>query len=239
MSKALMIQGTGSHVGKSLLVAALCRIFRRKGLRVAPFKAQNMALNAHVTTDGKEMARAQATQAEAAGIPPGVEMNPVLLKATSHTSAQVILMGKAVGNMGVMEYRAFKARAWEVICEAYRKLSSQFDLIVIEGAGSPAEINLKSDEIVNMRVAGMTDARVLLAGDIDRGGIFAAFVGTMELLTPEERARVAGFIINKFRGDAGLLKGGIDFLEARLGKKVFGIVPYLEGLDLPEEDGVA
>lgn len=234
-----MIQGTGSHVGKSLLVAALCRIFRRRGLRVAPFKAQNMALNAHVTFDGKEMGRAQAMQAEAAGVPPTVEMNPLLLKATSHTSAQVILMGEVVGEMGVLDFRSFKARAWEVIREAYRSLSRRFDLILIEGAGSPAEINLKRHDIVNMRVAEMADAPVLLVGDIDRGGMFASLVGTMDLLTRSERERVAGFLFNKFRGDPSLLTEGIDYLQKRFHRPVVGVIPYLEGIHLPEEDGVA
>jgi len=234
-----MIQGTASHAGKSTLVAALCRIFRRQGLRVAPFKAQNMALNAYVTSDGGEMARSQATQAEAAGIVPTVEMNPVLLKATSHTSAQVIVMGRVVGDMGVLEYRSFKTTAWQVIRDAFRSLSEKYDLILIEGAGSPAEINLKSHDIVNMRVAELADAPVLLVGDIDRGGLFASFVGTFELLSPEERNRLAGFVINRFRGDPTLLKGGIDFLSQRLGRDVLGVIPYLEDLDLPEEDGVS
>ncbi|HEY5600006.1 MAG TPA: cobyric acid synthase, partial [Candidatus Manganitrophaceae bacterium] len=197
MAKAIMIQGTGSHVGKSLLVTGLCRLFHKRGIRVAPFKAQNMALNSYVTVDGKEMGRAQATQAEAAGLLPSVDMNPVLLKATSDTSAQVIILGKPVGQMNVQGYRTFKPEAWEVIQAAYRRLAATYDLIVIEGAGSPAEINLKAHDIVNMRMAAFADAPVLLVGDIDRGGVFASFVGTWELLEPEERERIAGFIINK------------------------------------------
>jgi adenosylcobyric acid synthase len=198
-----------------------------------------MALNSYVTSDGKEMGRAQATQAEAAGVSPSVEMNPVLLKATSDTSAQVIILGKPVGNMNVQAYRKFKPEAWEIIQAAYHRLAASYDLVIIEGAGSPAEINLKSHDIVNMRVALFANAPVLLVGDIDRGGVFASFVGTWELLEPEERERIAGFVINKFRGDASLLQGGIDFLSARTGRPTFGVVPYLQSLRFPEEDGVA
>ncbi len=237
MTSALMVQGTGSHVGKSLLVAALCRIFRQDGISVAPFKSQNMALNAYVTREGFEMGRAQATQAEAAGILPQVEMNPLLLKATSDTSAQVILMGKVVGNMGVREYRDFKKRAWPLIEEAYRRLAAQYQLIVIEGAGSPVEVNLVSHDIVNMRVAEMAKAKVLLLGDIDRGGLFASFVGTWELLSRGDRKRVAGFIVNKFRGDPTLLEEGFAFLSERTGWPVLGVIPFLPDLRLPEEDG--
>jgi adenosylcobyric acid synthase len=239
MAKSIMVQGTGSHVGKSLLVTGLCRLFSKRGLRVAPFKAQNMALNSYITADGKEIGRAQGTQAEAAGVIPTVDMNPILLKATSDTAAQVIVLGRPVGNMNVQEYRRFKPEAWNIIRAAYERLAAAYDLIVIEGAGSPAEINLKSHDIVNMKVALFADAPVLLVGDIDRGGVFASFVGTWELLEPEERARIAGFVINKFRGDAGLLQEGIDFLQARTGRPTFGVVPYLPHLLLPEEDGVA
>ena len=237
MTKAIMIQGTGSHVGKSLIVTALCRIFRQDGYKVAPFKAQNMALNSAITKDGGEIGRAQALQAMAAGIDPSVDMNPILLKANSDMGSQVIIRGKVAGNMSAREYFSFKEKAWEVICASYKKLSEEYDLIVIEGAGSPAEINL--EDIVNMRVARMADAPVILIGDIDKGGLFASIVGTMELLARDDRERVAGFMINKFRGDESLLKGGIDFIEERYRIPLLGTIPYLKELGLPEEDGVA
>lgn len=237
MSKAIMIQGTGSHVGKSLIVTALCRIFRQDGYKVAPFKAQNMALNSAITSDGGEIGRAQALQAMAAGIEPTVDMNPVLLKANSDMGSQVIIRGKVVGNMSAREYFSFKEKAWDVICDSYKRLSGEYDLIVIEGAGSPAEINL--EDIVNMKVARMADAPVILVGDIDRGGLFASIVGTMELLSIDDRKRVAGFIINKFRGDESLLAGGIAFIEERYGVPIVATIPYLKGLGLPEEDGVS
>lgn len=237
MAKAIMIQGTGSHVGKSVIVTALCRIFMQDGYRVAPFKAQNMALNSAITKDGCEIGRAQALQAMAAGIEPTVDMNPILLKANSDMGSQVIIKGKVFGNMSAREYFSFKEEAWEVICSSYKILSKEYDLIIIEGAGSPAEINL--DDIVNMRVARMADAPVILVGDIDRGGLFASIVGTMELLSNDDRCRVSGFMINKFRGDESFLKGGINFLEARYGVPFIGTIPYLKGLGLPEEDGVS
>ena len=234
-----MIQGTGSHVGKSTLAVALCRIFSQDGFRVAPFKAQNMALNSYITLDGCEIGRAQAVQAHAARIEPQVEMNPVLLKATSDLRAQVILRGRVVGNMKAREYQKFKPRAWKVIRDAYAKLGKTYELIVIEGAGSPAEINLKRGDLSNMRVARMANAPVILVGDIDRGGVFASLVGTLDLLTPSERAWVAGFVINKFRGDLDLLTDGLKFLERKTHKPVLGVIPYLSDLFLEEEDGVA
>ena len=238
-SNPLMLQGTASHVGKSILVAALCHIFKNQGLKVAPFKAQNMALNSFVTLDGGEIGRAQAFQAEAAGIEPCVDMNPILLKPTSDMVAQVIIHGKVYGNMKAQEYHRFKKEAATYVMESYKRLSEKNDVIVIEGAGSPAEINLRENDIANMGLAEMVDAPVILIGDIDRGGVFASLVGTMELLTPSERKRIRGFIINKFRGDLKLLEPGIDFLESKTGLPVFGVVPYLKDIILPDEDGVA
>lgn len=239
MAKTIMIQGTASHVGKSVLVAALCRIFHRDGYRVAPFKSQNMALNSFVTRDGGEMGRAQVVQAEAAGRDPEVDMNPVLLKPTGQASSQVIILGRPVGNLSAREYhRDFTGQAWQTICEALIRLQEDNDIIVIEGAGSPAEVNLQATEIVNMRVARETGAPVLLACDIDRGGALAAVVGTLELLAPEDRDRVAGIIINKFRGDLSLFQPAVDFLEERTGKPVIGVVPYFQGFRIQEEDTV-
>ncbi|WP_447974031.1 cobyric acid synthase [Nitrospira sp. Kam-Ns4a] len=238
-AKALMIQGTGSHVGKSLLVAAFCRILSNQGLRVAPFKAQNMSLNAFVTADGAEVSRAQALQAEAARMPVQAEMNPVLLKPTSETGSQVIVLGRAVGTMAAKAYHQYKEELWPVVEAAYRRLAAQVDVVVIEGAGSPAEINLKAHDIVNMRVAALAGAPVLLVGDIDRGGVFAALLGTLEWLEPEERQRVAGFLINKFRGDGSLLGPGLEALARRTGVPVLGVIPYIPDLRLDEEDSVA
>ena len=237
-ARPIMLQGTSSHVGKSIITAALCRIFREHGLRVAPFKAQNMALNSFVTMDGGEIGRAQAFQAEAAGIEPTVDMNPILLKPTSDMGSQVIIHGKVYGNMKAAEYHRFKKEAARYVMESYRRLEEENDLIVIEGAGSPAEINLRENDIANMGLAEMVDAPVILIGDIDRGGVFASLVGTMELLTTSEKKRVKGFIINKFRGDFELLKPGLDFLENKTGLPVFGVVPYLKDINLPDEDGV-
>ena len=234
-----MLQGTASHVGKSILVAALCHIFKNQGLKVAPFKAQNMALNSFVTLDGGEIGRAQAFQAEAAGIEPSIDMNPILLKPTSDMGAQVIIHGRVYGNMIAREYHRFKKEAKRYVMESYSRLSEKNDVIVIEGAGSPAEINLRENDIANMGLADMVDAPVILIGDIDRGGVFASLIGTMELLTSPERKRVQGFIINKFRGDIELLKPGLDFLENKTGLPVFGVVPYLKDMILPDEDGVA
>ncbi len=235
----LMIQGTSSSVGKSLIVAALCRIFRNRGLRVAPFKSQNMALNSFVTLDGFEIGRAQAVQAEAARIEPAVEMNPILLKPEAGGRSQVVVMGKPVGSMRWDEYRAMIPSLGATVAGCLEKLRAACDLVVIEGAGSPAEINLRSSDIVNMHVARIAGAPVILAGDIDRGGVFAHFVGTMELLAPDERARVAGFLINKFRGDPTLLKPGLDYLRQRCGKPVLGIIPFIERLRIADEDSVA
>lgn len=236
---AIMVQGTGSDAGKSLLCAGLCRILKRAGHTVAPFKAQNMSLNSHVTLDGKEMGRAQALQAAACGLEPDVRMNPVLLKPNSETGSQVILLGKAIGHMGYNAYSELKAEMLDKVHGAYDELASEYDIVVIEGAGSPAEINLKRRDIVNMHMAEYADAKVLLVGDIERGGIFASFVGTMELLSESERSKIGGFVINRFRGDAGLLDSGIEYLEDRTGCPVLGTVPFIRDLGLPEEDSVS
>lgn len=235
--KSIMIQGTGSHVGKSVLVAALCRIFKQDGWSVAPFKSQNMALNSFVTKDGGEMGRAQVVQAEAAGIDPDVDMNPILLKPTGQASSQVIVLGKSIGNISAREYhQEWTKNAMTTIMGAWERLSAKHEVLVIEGAGSPAEINLKDTEVVNMRIAKATDSPVILVGDIDKGGVLASLVGTLELLEPDERDRVAGFIINKFRGDVSLFQSAIEFLEQRTGKPVLGVVPYFQGFKVQEED---
>ncbi len=239
LAPALMIQGSASSVGKSLLVTALCRIFRQQGLRVAPFKAQNMALNSFVTPDGKEIGRAQAVQAEASRIAPCVEMNPILLKPEGNGRSQLVMMGKPVGSIrfGDGDDRQPELRA--VIADSLRRLRESYELVVIEGAGSPAEINLKARDIVNMHVARLADAPVILVGDIDRGGVFAQFVGTMELLEPDERARVAALAINKFRGDIALLQPGVDLIVERLKVPMLGVIPYIERLRIADEDSVA
>ncbi|HWP49121.1 MAG TPA: cobyric acid synthase [Candidatus Limnocylindrales bacterium] len=238
-AKVLMLQGTGSHVGKSILVTALCRIFKQEGYRVAPFKAQNMALNSFVTKDGGEMGRAQVVQAQACGIEPEVDMNPILLKPTTDYGSQVIVLGKPVGTLPVEGYWRYKETLREVVRSSLERLRSQYDLILIEGAGSPAEINLRSHDIVNMSVAHLADAPVLLVGDIDRGGVFAWLVGTLELLAPEDRERIRGFIINKFRGRKEILKPGLDFLESKTGRPVLGVVPFFKDFKIPDEDSVS
>jgi len=238
-NSSIMIQGTGSHVGKSILVCALCRILKQDGYRVAPFKAQNMALNSFVTKDGKEMGRAQVAQAEASGIDPVVEMNPILLKPTGDCGSQVILMGKPIGNMTAKEYYQKKSDFVSIVKDAYNKLRSKFDIIVIEGAGSPAEINLKDGDIVNMGMAEMASAPVLLVTDIDRGGAFAWIVGTLELLSVSERNRVKGIVFNKFRGDKSILKPGLDMLENRINKPVVGVIPHIPNLCIDDEDSVS
>ena len=235
MAKAIMIQGTMSNVGKSLLAAGLCRIFKQDGYKAAPFKSQNMALNSCITEEGLEMGRAQAVQAEAAGIKPSADMNPVLLKPSSDTGSQVIVRGIPLGNMAAREYFSYKKKLIPQIMESYRRLEEQYDIIVIEGAGSPAEINLKQDDIVNMGMAKMAGAPVLLAGDIDRGGVFAQLYGTMELLEEDEKKLVKGLIINKFRGDKSILEPGIQMLENLCQIPVTGVVPYMD-VQIEEED---
>ena len=237
MAKVIMIQGTMSGVGKSLLTAGLCRMIKRDGYRVAPFKSQNMALNSFVTKEGLEMGRAQVMQAEAAGISPLVCMNPILLKPTDHTGSQVIVNGRIFGNMSAREYFSYKQNLIPEIKKAFRKLESVADIIVIEGAGSPAEINLRENDIVNMGLAQLVDAPVLLVGDIDRGGVFAQLLGTLMLLTREERKRVKGLIINKFRGDASLLDSGIELLEKKGRITVTGVIPYMD-IQLEDEDSL-
>jgi adenosylcobyric acid synthase len=235
-----MVLGTASHVGKSIITAALCRILAQDGKRVAPFKAQNMSLNSAATPDGREIGRAQALQAEAAGIAPSVDMNPILLKPMGDRRSQVVLLGRIWGNVDAYEYHRRRSDDFfPAVMEAYHRLSAAHDIIVLEGAGSPAEINLKDTDIVNMRMAQAADARCVLVGDIDRGGVFASLLGTLELLTPLERTRIKAFIINKFRGDRALLENGIVQIEQRLGIPCAGVLPWLDKLDLDDEDGVS
>jgi adenosylcobyric acid synthase len=238
MAKSIMIQGTGSGVGKSLIAAALCRIFKDRGVKVAPFKSQNMALNSFVTYEGGEIGRAQAGQAEASSVLPSIYMNPILLKATGEAGSQVILMGKVHSNMTASQYYAFKNEAWKVVIEAWETLSSQYDLIIIEGAGSPAEINLMDCEIVNMAVARHANSPVILVGDIDRGGVFASLYGTIKLLEQDAKF-IKAFIINKFRGDINILLPGNEILHKKTGIPVIGVLPHLGHLGLNEEDGMA
>ena len=237
-AKRIMVQGTMSGAGKSLLCAALCRIFAQDGYRVAPFKSQNMALNSFVTRDGLEMGRAQVVQAQAAGIEPDVRMNPILLKPSSDTGSQVIVGGEVRGQMSAAAYFKMKRQLIPEILAAFDSLSEEADIVVIEGAGSPAEINLKADDIVNMGLAKLVDAPVLLAGDIDRGGVFAQLYGTVALLEPEERARIAGLVINKFRGDVDILRPGLAMLEEKTGLPVLGVVPYLH-VEIEDEDSLS
>ncbi|WP_127069256.1 MULTISPECIES: cobyric acid synthase [unclassified Veillonella] len=240
MAKKIMFQGTSSNVGKSILATAMCRILHNKGYKTVPFKAQNMALNSYVTKAGDEIGRAQVAQAEAAGLEPIVQMNPVLLKPTGNQSSQVVLMGKPVGVYSAREYHTkYSLTALDKVKESLQYLDDHFDMIVIEGAGSPAEVNLKANDIVNMRVAKLAKAPVMLIADIDRGGAIASVVGTLELLEPDERDLVKGIIINKFRGDVTLLQPALDFIEEKTGKKVVGVVPAIENLDIDEEDSVA
>ena len=238
MAKNIMIQGTMSNAGKSLLAAGLCRIFKQDGYRVAPFKSQNMALNSFITEAGGEMGRAQVVQAEAAGVKPDVRMNPILLKPTTDVGSQVIVNGVAMGNMRAMEYYRRKREFIPQILEAYNGLAAENDIIVIEGAGSPAEINLKQQDIVNMGMAELVDAPVLLVGDIDRGGVFAQLYGTIALLEEQERKRVKGTVVNKFRGDRAILQPGIDILEKICGVPVAGVIPYTH-VDIDDEDSLS
>lgn len=237
-ANAIHICGTGSGVGKSFIVAGLGRLFCQDGHNVAPFKSQNMALNSYVTREGHEMGRAQVVQAQACRLEPHVDMNPILLKPSSDTGAQVVLNGKSIGNMNAVEYHEYKKQAKAAAFEAYDRLADNYDLVVMEGAGSPAEVNLKENDIVNLPMADYANASVILVGDIDKGGVFASLVGTLELCTAEEKKMIKGFIINKFRGDIELLKPGLDFLEERTGVKVLGVLPYDLDLYIPEEDSV-
>lgn len=236
---SLMVQGCTSDAGKSTLVAALCRILVRRGLRVAPFKPQNMALNSAVTEDGGEIGRAQALQALAAGLKPHTDFNPVLLKPTTDKQAQVIIQGKVAADLNAKDYHAYKPRAMGAVLDSWQRLTAAYDCVMVEGAGSPAEINLRDRDIANMGFAEAVDCPVLLVADIDKGGVFAHLVGTLALLSPSEQARVRGFVINRFRGDIGLLESGLQWLEAHTGKPVLAVVPYLHGLFLDAEDAIA
>ncbi|OLQ84869.1 cobyric acid synthase CobQ [Vibrio ponticus] len=236
--KALMVQGTTSDAGKSVLVAGLCRVLARKGVKVAPFKPQNMALNSAVTKDGGEIGRAQAVQAAACNIEPSVHMNPVLLKPNSDTGAQVILQGKALTNMEATGYHDYKLVAMNTVMDSFSRLQNEYESVMIEGAGSPAEINLRANDIANMGFAENADVPVIIVADIDRGGVFAHLYGTLELLSQSEQDRVIGFVINRFRGDIALLESGLDWLEEKTGKPVIGVLPYLHGFDLEAEDAI-
>ncbi|MFQ6122737.1 MAG: cobyric acid synthase, partial [Dehalococcoidales bacterium] len=237
-AKTLMIQGTASAVGKSVLATALCRIFKQDGFRVAPFKSQNMALNSFVTSNGEEMGRAQVVQAEAAGIEPCVDMNPILLKPEANSRCQVVVMGKPAMTLTAGEYGRHTHKLLPVVAEALARLRSAYDIVVIEGAGNPAEINIKENEIVNMHIARLGEAPVLLVGDIDKGGVFASLVGTLALLDEAERNYIKGFIINKFRGDIALLQPGLDYLEEYTSRPVIGVIPYYHNILIPEEDSI-
>lgn len=238
MSSTLMIQGTTSDAGKSSMVAGLCRVLKRRGIKVAPFKPQNMALNSAVTLDGGEIGRAQAVQAQAAGLEPHTDMNPVLLKPNTDIGAQVIIQGRALTELDARDYHDYKPRAMSAVLDSYGRLAENDQIVLVEGAGSPAEINLRDRDIANMGFAEAVDCPVVLVADIDRGGVFAHLVGTLELLSASEQARVRGFIINRFRGDIALLQPGLEWLEQRTGKPVLGVIPYLHGLHLEAEDAL-
>lgn len=238
MAKVIMIQGTMSNVGKSLITAGLCRVFMKDGYRVAPFKSQNMALNSYITLDGLEIGRAQAMQAEACNRRPTADMNPILLKPTTNVGSQVIINGRSIGNMPAKEYFACKKKFIPDILNAFERLSGENDIIVIEGAGSPAEINLKKDDIVNMGLAGLLNAPVLLVGDIDRGGVFAQLYGTVSLLDEEEKRRIKGLIINKFRGDVSILRPGLEEIKRLCNKDIIGVMPYVTA-DIEDEDSLS
>jgi len=238
MAKSIMVQGTCSNAGKSLVTAGLCRVFNQDGYKVAPFKSQNMALNSFITVNGAEMGRAQVVQAEAANVEPSALMNPILLKPTSDCGSQVIVNGEAIGTMTAVEYFKFKTKLIPDIMKAYNQLDNNFDIICLEGAGSPAEINLKAQDIVNMGMAKMAKAPVLLVGDIDRGGVFASLYGTVMLMEPEERAMIKGLIINKFRGDVEILRPGLDMIEEKTGIPVVGVLPMLH-VDIEDEDSLS
>ena len=238
MAKRIMVQGTMSGAGKSLIAAALCRILSQDGLRAAPFKSQNMALNSYITRDGLEMGRAQVVQAQAAGVEPDVRMNPILLKPSSDTGSQLIVNGEVRGEYRAADYFKMKKSLIPEVLAAYESLAAEYDVIVIEGAGSPAEINLRQDDIVNMGLAQLVDAPVLLVGDIDRGGVFAQLYGTVALLEEAERARIAGLVINKFRGDEALLRPGLSMLEEKAGIPVLGVIPYAQ-VDIDDEDSLS
>ena len=237
--RPIMVVGCGSHVGKSVLAAGLCRIYHRRGINVAPFKAQNMALNSGITPQGGEMGRAQITQAEAARVEPHVDMNPILLKPTSDVGSQVILLGKAIGNYKGMDYYKLKPQLEGRVMDAFNRLRDKYQLLVLEGAGSCAEVNLKSHDLVNLPMAKKAGASVILAADIDAGGVFAQVLGTLDLLEPEERALIKGVVINKFRGDPALFQSGVEFIEQRAGVPVLGVLPHFDHIKLPQEDGVA
>ena len=237
--RSLMVQGTTSDAGKTTLVAALCRILKRRGVRVAPFKPQNMALNSAVTVDGGEIGRAQALQAMAAGLAPHSDFNPVLLKPTTDQTAQIIIHGQVALDLDARDYHAYKPRAMGAVLAPWERLTAAYDCVLVEGAGSPAEINLRDRDIANMGFAEAVDCPVILIADIDRGGVFAHLVGTLDLLSPSEQNRVIGFVINRFRGDISLLQSGLDWLEERTGKPVLGVLPYLHGLLLDAEDAIA
>ncbi|KMT65343.1 cobyric acid synthase [Catenovulum maritimum] len=238
MNKTLMVQGTSSDAGKSLLVAGICRVLARKGFKIAPFKPQNMALNSAVTQDGGEIGRAQAIQALAAGVKTQVDFNPILLKPSSDTGAQVIIHGKAVSDMQATKYHDYKKVAMNAVIESFERLNDSFDCIIVEGAGSPAEINLREGDIANMGFAEKVDCPVVLVADIDRGGVFAQIVGTLELLSESERNRIVGFVINKFRGDIKLLESGLTWLENKTNKPVLGVLPFIKGLEIAAEDAI-